>query len=66
MRVENIPSILNDAKKANHLKPIAPFAQLAIASLSDIQTLACQELNVVVTPLLSELRGTANTPPSEQ
>jgi hypothetical protein len=35
-RAENIPSIL-DQGKAN-LKPIAPFAQLAIASLSNIDT----------------------------
>ncbi|GAC1428251.1 MAG: hypothetical protein NVS1B11_07680 [Terriglobales bacterium] len=34
MRVENVPSILKEAKA--NLKAVAPFAQLAIASLSDI------------------------------
>lgn len=34
-RVENIPSILEQAK--GNLKPVAAFAQLAISSLSDIE-----------------------------
>ena len=36
MRSENIPSILDQAKA--NLKAVTPFAQLAIASLSDIDT----------------------------
>ncbi len=36
MRAENIPSILEQAKA--NLKAVTPFAQLAIASLSDIDT----------------------------
>ncbi len=36
MRAENVPSILDQAKV--NLKAVQPFAQLAIASLSDVET----------------------------
>ena len=36
-RVQNVPSIVEDAE-ANLQNPCAPFAKLAIASLSDIRT----------------------------
>jgi len=49
-RTENIPSILEQAR--SNLKPLSPFAQLAITSLSDIdQRLARVEKGV--SPLLS-------------
>ncbi|PYX41166.1 MAG: DUF885 domain-containing protein [Acidobacteria bacterium] len=49
-RAENIPSILEQAR--SNLKPLSPFAQLAITSLSDIsQRLAQVEKGV--SPLLS-------------
>jgi hypothetical protein len=48
-RAENVPSILEQAKA--NLKAVAPFAQLAIASLSDIDV-RLQRVESGVSPLL--------------
>ena len=50
VRAENIPSILEQAKA--NLKPIAPFAQLAIGSLGDIDV-RVQKMEHGVEPLLA-------------
>lgn len=49
-RAENIPSILEQGKA--NLKPIAPFAKLAIASLADIDA-RLRRVQSGVTPLLT-------------
>jgi Bacterial protein of unknown function (DUF885) len=56
LRAENIPSILQQAKA--NLRPIAPFAQLAIGSLADIDV-RLQAVELGVAPLLAsdELRA---------
>jgi uncharacterized protein (DUF885 family) len=50
VRAENIPSILDEAKA--NLRPIAPFAQLAIGSLADIDV-RLQRMEHGVEPLLT-------------
>jgi hypothetical protein len=49
-RAENIPSILEQAR--TNLKPLKPFAQLAIASLSDVEPRLAR-VDAGVSPLLS-------------
>jgi len=51
VRAENIPAILEQAK--TNLKPVAPFAKLAIAALSDIEA-RMQRVQRGVSPLLHD------------
>ena len=51
VRAENIPSILEQAK--TNLKPVAPFAKLAIAALSDVEA-RMQRVERGVSPLLQD------------